>query len=180
MSTVSPRRSWIGSRVMRNRRVDSSLHTASRRIIDLLRSRGNRYARDREKPPLETGSTAGQAHQSAVRADSPRTFHGPIDLQSQVGRDRGGSRGKRAIPARRVSWTTTRCLPIRRIVRNTPRSQASAWRAVGTAPVMERSCTPISTAATTFCAKVAPTREQVGRGVAGAAVRPRRLALSNG
>src|SRR6516162_7721744 len=40
MSTVSPRRNWIGSRVMRNRRVDSYLHTASRRIIDLLISEG--------------------------------------------------------------------------------------------------------------------------------------------
>jgi hypothetical protein len=57
---------------------------------------------------------------------------------------------------------------------------ASALRAVGIAHMMEPSYTPISTAATTSCAKVAPTREQVGRGVAGAAVRPRRLALSNG
>src|SRR5215813_5880267 len=40
MSTVLPRAIWIGSRVMRNRRVDSSLHTASRRIIDLLVSEG--------------------------------------------------------------------------------------------------------------------------------------------
>src|SRR5215470_3800251 len=40
MSTVSPRAIWIESRVMRNRRVDSSLHTASRRIIDLLVSEG--------------------------------------------------------------------------------------------------------------------------------------------
>jgi IS605 OrfB family transposase len=40
MSTGSPRRTWIGSRVMRNRRVDSYLHTASRRIIDLLISEG--------------------------------------------------------------------------------------------------------------------------------------------
>src|SRR5215471_4288011 len=40
MSTVSPRLTWIGSRVRRNRRVDSYLHTASRRIIDLLLSEG--------------------------------------------------------------------------------------------------------------------------------------------
>src|SRR5215467_2144544 len=40
MSTGSHRRNWIGSRVMRNRRVDSYLHTASRRIIDLLVSEG--------------------------------------------------------------------------------------------------------------------------------------------
>ena len=40
MSIVSPRLSWIGSRVMRNRRVGSSLHTASRRIIDLLIAEG--------------------------------------------------------------------------------------------------------------------------------------------
>src|SRR5215467_356643 len=40
MSTGSPRLSWIGSRVRRNRRVDSYLHTASRRIIDLLISEG--------------------------------------------------------------------------------------------------------------------------------------------
>src|SRR5215468_1632616 len=40
MSTVLPRAIWIGSRVMRTRRVASSLHTASRRIIDLLVSEG--------------------------------------------------------------------------------------------------------------------------------------------
>jgi putative transposase len=40
MKTVSPRLNWIGSRVMRNRRVDRYLHTASRRIIDLLISEG--------------------------------------------------------------------------------------------------------------------------------------------
>src|SRR5215469_15936477 len=40
MSTVLPRAIWIESRVMRTRRVDSSLHTASRRIIDLLLSGG--------------------------------------------------------------------------------------------------------------------------------------------
>src|SRR5215468_9316598 len=40
MSTGSRRLSSIGSRVMRNRRVDSYLHTASRRIIDLLISEG--------------------------------------------------------------------------------------------------------------------------------------------
>src|SRR5215475_6666528 len=40
MKTVSRRLSWIGSRVMRTRRVDSALHTASRRIIDLLVSEG--------------------------------------------------------------------------------------------------------------------------------------------
>jgi hypothetical protein len=65
-------------------------------------------------------------------------------------------------------------------VLNNPCSLARALLAVGTAPVMERSCMPISTAATTSCAKGAPTREQMGQGVAGAAVRPRRLALSNG
>src|SRR5215468_4156751 len=40
MSTVLPRLNWIGSRVMRHRRVDRYLHTASRRIIDLLVSEG--------------------------------------------------------------------------------------------------------------------------------------------
>src|SRR5215468_4125189 len=40
MSSVSRRLNSIGSRVMRNRRVDSYLHTASRRIIDLLISEG--------------------------------------------------------------------------------------------------------------------------------------------
>ena len=59
----------------RHRRVDSSLHTASRRIIDLLRSRGNRHPGDWQKPALETGSEPGQADQPAVRADPPCSFH---------------------------------------------------------------------------------------------------------
>ena len=162
---------------MRNRRVDSYLHTASRRIIDLLRSRGNRHPGDREKPALETGGAAGQAHHSAVRANTSCSVYRSVDLQSQTGWNTGHPRSKRAIPVEQAFWTMIPSQPIRQTRLSSPCSQASALRAVGIAPVMEPSFTPIATAATPSCAKGAPTRCQVGRGVAGAAVRPRRLAV---
>src|SRR5215469_12836648 len=89
MSTVSPRLNWIGSRVMRNRRVDSSLHTASRRIIDLLISEGIGTLVIGKNPLWKQEVQLGKRNTRAARAHPSCAVYRSVDLQSETGRDPG-------------------------------------------------------------------------------------------
>ena len=69
----------------RTRRIDHYMHTTSRRIIDLLDSRGHRHAHHWQKSVLEARPNHAQEGQAALCPIASCPFHRHALLQSQVG-----------------------------------------------------------------------------------------------
>ena len=140
----------------RNRRVDSYLHTASRRIIDLLVSEGIGTLVIGKNPLWKQEANMGRHNNQQFVQIPHARFIDQLTYKASWSGSRSSSR-KRAIPAKRAFWTAIPSQRIRQTRLRSRCSQAHALLAVGIAQVMEPSFMPILTAATTFCAKVTPT-----------------------
>ena len=161
---------------MRHRRVDSALHTASRRILDLLRSRGHRHAGDRQKPALETGRAAGHAHQSAfVQLPHARFIDQlvykaklvgiQVLLQEESYTSKASFLDNDPIPTYQADRAEQPVFSGKRIARS--------WYRAGDGTVLHADIN----GSYNILRKSNSDPLQLGRGVAGAAVRPRRLAV---